>query len=98
MPHIYGLFKVFNDAGRFKEVIDWLTRKYESGFETLWQPNYNATILGAIVGVEVLIKELLCKYNLCQNLSIKDQELVIKRLKDTGSNSLAEAKEKINAS
>ena len=91
--HIYGKCKVFNDPNRLKEVVDCLANKYESCFEKPWQPEYKTTMLGAIVGVEILINEVQCKYKLSQNRTTKDQELVIQQLKSTGSIKLAEAME-----
>jgi len=91
--HIYGKCKVFNDPNRLKNLVDSLTNKYESGFEKPWQPEYKATMLGAIVGVEISINEVQCKYKLSQNRPTKDQEQVIQKLKSAGSNRLAEAME-----
>jgi transcriptional regulator len=91
--HVYGKCEVFHDSNRLKEVVDSLANKYESGFEKPWQPEYKATMLGAIVGVEVLINEVQCKYKLSQNRPAKDQELVIQQLKAIGSKKLAVAME-----
>lgn len=92
--HIYGNCKVFSDASRLKEVVDSLTYKYESGFEKPWKPEYKSTMLGAIVGVEIQIDEVQCKYKLSQNRPAKDQQLVIENLRSLGSTKLAEAMEK----
>ena len=51
-------------------------------------------MLGAIVGVEVIINEVQCKYKLSQNRSTKDRLQVIEQLKAVGSNKLAEAMER----
>jgi transcriptional regulator len=91
--HIYGNCKVFTDPDALKEVVDSLTYKYESGFEKPWKPEYKATMLGAIVGVEIEINEVQCKYKLSQNRPTKDQEQVIRQLKNTGSKKLAAAME-----
>lgn len=91
--HIYGNCKVFTEPDALKEVVDTLTYKYESGFKNPWKPEYKATMLGAIVGIEIFINEVQCKYKLSQNRPLKDQELVIQQLKNAGSKKLAEAME-----
>jgi transcriptional regulator len=92
--HVYGKCKVFNEYGRLKEVVESLTNQYESGFEKPWRPEYKATMLDAIAGVEIVISEVQCKYKLSQNRSADDQNLVIDKLKIAGAKKLAEAMEK----
>jgi len=89
--HIYGVCEVFDDHNKIKTIVDSLTEKYESSFQVPWLPDYKASMLGAIVGVEVTIDEIQCKYKLSQNRSEGDREQVIKQLENTGSGSLAEA-------
>jgi transcriptional regulator len=89
--HIYGRCIVFNDPRMLKSVIDTLTEKYESQFSTPWQPNYGSSMLGAIVGIEININEIQCKYKLSQNRSTQDQQQVIEQLKIKGSKQLADA-------
>jgi transcriptional regulator len=91
--HIYGNCKVFTEPDALKDVVDSLTYKYESGFENPWKPEYKAAMLGAIVGIEIFISEVQCKYKLSQNRPLKDQELVIQQLKNIGSKELAWAME-----
>ena len=89
--HIYGHCQVFHCVDQLKEVVDALTNKYEESFQEPWQPNYKASMLEAIVGVEVTISEIQCKYKLSQNRSNKDQEETIKQLNLLGSTKLARA-------
>ena len=77
-----------------KELLGSLTYKYESGFARPWQPEYSATMLGAIVGLEIGISEVQCKYKLSQNRPAQDQKQVIRQLKSAGSNRLARAMER----
>jgi transcriptional regulator len=58
-----------------------------------WQPEYPMSILQAIVGIEIIIREIQCKYKLSQNRSQRDQLNIIGKLKSRGSNKLAEAME-----
>ncbi|MFA7555579.1 MAG: FMN-binding negative transcriptional regulator [Spongiibacteraceae bacterium] len=89
--HVYGQCKVFNDPNKLKRVVDTLTKKYESNFPSPWQPDYNSSMLGAIIGIEININEIQCKYKLSQNRSEQDQKQVIDELKVNGSKQLAEA-------
>ena len=89
--HIYGVCEVFDDPEKINIIVDSLTEKYESSFEVPWLPDYKASMLGAIVGIEINIKEIQCKYKLSQNRPEGDREQVIKQLENTGSGSLAEA-------
>jgi transcriptional regulator len=91
---IYGRCKVLNSTDAVSELVDTLTTKYESNFSSPWQPEYKPSMLGAIIGIEILIGEIRCKYKLSQNRSTKDQEQVIEQLKLNGSNKLAAAMER----
>ena len=92
--HIYGQCRVFHDSGRLKEVVEALAHKYESAFKSPWQPDYGANMLTAIVGIEMRITDVQCKYKLSQNRSSQDREQVVKKLKSLGSNQLARAMER----
>jgi transcriptional regulator len=87
--HIYGNCHVFEDAARLKQVVDRLTQKFESTFDQPWQPDYKDSMLGGIVGIEVEITEVQCKYKLSQNRSKEDQKRVTKQLQKKGSRELA---------
>lgn len=89
--HIYGKCRIFEDATKLKQVVDELTEKFESTFNDPWQPDYADTMLRGIVGIEVEITEIQCKYKLSQNRSQEDQKRIAKHLEDTGSNQLARA-------
>lgn len=92
--HIYGQCQVFHDSDRLRGVVDALTSRYEALFAVPWQPSYNDLMLSAIIGVEVTINEIQCKYKLSQNRSDKDRTQVIEQLKSSGSKELAEAMER----
>ena len=93
--HIYGVCEAFDDHEKIKLIVDSLTRKFESSFQNPWQPDYKAPMLGAIVGIEVSIKEIECKYKLSQNRPAEDREQVIEQLENTGSIGLARAMRRI---
>lgn len=87
--HIYGKASVFSSAKKVKSVVDTLTQKYESSFSQPWKPEYKAAMLSAIVGVEITISEIQCKYKLSQNRSSQDREQVVTQLNEVGSHELA---------
>lgn len=89
--HVYGQCAVFDDIEWLKDVVDTLTAKFESSFESPWQPEYAAARLGAIIGIEITITEIQCKYKLNQNRSSKDRGNVIEQLEKQGSHKLSKA-------
>jgi len=91
--HVYGQCRVIDDPDRIKKIVNCLTNKYEAGFEKPWQPEYRGTMLNAIVGIEIVISEVQCKYKLSQNRPAQDQKHVVQQLKSAGSDKLAEAME-----
>jgi transcriptional regulator len=89
--HIYGNCRVFEEATKLQQVVDALTEKFESVFEEPWQPDYKASMLRGIVGIEVEITEIQCKYKMSQNRSTEDQIGVIEALGNSGSDQLVKA-------
>lgn len=89
--HVYGRCTVFSDVDALKQVVDRLTKKYESNFFKPWKADYNPAMLKAIVGIEISMDEVQCKYKLNQNRSADDQLQVIEQLKNNGSVQLANA-------
>jgi len=89
--HIYGICKTFDDKDQLKDVIDSLSKQYESNFEKPWIPHYKASMLNAIVGLEIEITEIQCQYKLSQNKSNDDRDSVIKNLAQLGANDLSRA-------
>jgi len=92
--HIYGNCRVFDAAEELAGVVDALTARYESAFETPWKPQYREAMLQAIVGVEIQIDEIQCKYKLSQNRPAADQHGVIEKLEGLGSTPLPQAMRK----
>lgn len=89
--HVAGRCKTFTDTARLQALVEALSAVYESGSEAPWQPDYNPAMLGAIVGVEVSLDTIQCKYKLSQNRSVTDRQQVIDKLQDKGATELANA-------
>jgi transcriptional regulator len=87
--HFYGRCSVFTDHDKLQAVVDILSNKYESSYEPPWLPEYRDVMLNAIVGFEIEISEIQCKYKLSQNRTAEDIEQVIKQLEANGSHQLA---------
>lgn len=92
--HIYGEAKVFTNTDMLKKCVDTITEKYESLLHEPWIPQYKASALNMIVGVEITIRELQCKYKLSQNKSENDRKEVIRQQKLLGNFALAEEMER----
>lgn len=87
--HLYGTCRSFHEPDKIKSVIDHLTERYESTMEQPWQGHYKASILKGIVGLEIAITEIQCKFKLNQNRSVRDQTLVAEQFKASGALQLA---------
>ena len=92
--HIYGQCRLFDDASRLNDLLQKLTKKYESNFSRPWQVNYPPAMLNGIVGFEMTIKDIQCKFKLNQNRSKEDQQKVADMLAGLGSDELAKAMKK----
>ena len=89
--HVYGQVSLITEEGRLKEIVDTLTSQYESSFETPWIPEYNESMLNVIVGFEIKMTDIQCKYKLSQNRSEQDRKQVIEALKARGFVQLSQA-------
>jgi len=89
--HVYGKPKLITDKEKLGVIVRDLTEAYESSLEKPWEPKYKESLLNAIIGIEIEISEIQCKYKLSQNRSEKDQNQVTEHLKKKGSVKLSEA-------
>lgn len=92
--HIYGRCRVFDDAGELSQLVNGLTRKHEAGFAEPWTPEYKQAMLKAIIGIEVEISDIQCKYKLSQNRPAEDHQVVIDNLEQFDSEALPQAMRK----
>ena len=89
--HVTGVCRTFTDPARLQAVVETLSAVYESGSEAPWQAHYNPAMLNAIVGIEISIDDIQCKYKLSQNRSMTDRQQVIDKLEEKGAAQLASA-------
>ena len=89
--HIEGIARSFTDPEKLARVVDTLTQQHESCYPNPWLVNYEASMLRGIVGVEVTIASIQCKFKLSQNRSRADQSNVKRKLAESGHTELADA-------
>lgn len=89
--HIYGTCQLIHEPNEIKHIIESTTKAYEKQYDKPWVPNYNIAMLNAIVGIEITITDVQCKYKLSQNKPLDDQKSVINNLEKQGSLNLAKA-------
>ncbi len=87
--HIEGIAESFTDPKKLKRVVDKLTEQNESGYPDPWQSDYAASMLRGIIGIEISITSIQCKFKLSQNRSVQDQSNVQEQLADRGHEALA---------
>lgn len=89
--HVYGKIRLLTESQEKKHIVDNLTRVNEAGSELPWRPEYAPTMLRGIIGVELSISRVECKYKISQNRSQQDQNQVAAELRMLGQLELADA-------
>ena len=89
--HIYGKAKLITDTDALKQLVNKLTAIYESSRPAPWKVEYKESLLNAIIGIEIDIKEIQAKYKLSQNRSVADREKIVVDLESRHSTSLSAA-------
>jgi len=92
--HISGFATCTTDPDALAGIVTALTAQYEATMETPWVPSYQTQKLRGIVGIEITISDIQCKYKLSQNRSIQERENVAEKLHSAGNRELAEAMQK----
>lgn len=78
--HVRGTPRVFDDPQQLHEVVRDLSTRYEAINQPPWNGEYNRGMLGAIVGVEILISDIQAQFKLSQNRAADDRASVIEKL------------------
>jgi transcriptional regulator len=89
--HVYGKPKLIPESENIKGIIEKLTDLYELSNEQPWSPKYKGSLVNVIIGIEIEITNIQCKYKLSQNRSITDQNKVVDELEKRGSVKLSKA-------
>lgn len=87
--HVYANATSFQDEDRLRSLVMELSSFHETGNEKVWNQEFDSRMLKAIVGIELDIIDVQCKFKLSQNKSEKDQHNVIAELEQQGEGLLA---------
>lgn len=85
--HAYGRLRFIEDATWLRALVERLTHRYEAGRTAPWAvsdaPNdFIDALLGAIVGVEMVVTRMVGKWKLSQNRPAPDRDGVLRGLGD----------------
>ena len=88
--HAYGIATAVHDAAWLRRMVEDLTNRHEQGRADPWQvsdapADYVEKLLGAIVGVEIPVTQMLGKWKVSQNRSVADRQGVISGLEREGT-------------
>lgn len=83
--HIYGKPRLITDTEQLSNIVNELTSMHESKLEKPWKPEYKQTMLSAIIGIEIKITDIQCKYKLSQNRPEEDRLNIIENHEKRGS-------------
>lgn len=89
--HVCGKPQLITEKEKLCALVNELTEIYESDLENPWKPEYKESMLHAIIGIEIKITDLQCKYKLSQNRTNSDRLRVIEEHKRRGSSRLSQA-------
>ena len=96
--HVHGRIHLRHDEAFLRGLLARLTRTHEAnaGQSPPWRmtdaaPDYIATLLREIVGLEVRVERIVAKSKLSQNKDARDRESVIDAMEERGEMALAEA-------
>ncbi len=89
--HVYGTATCFSDSARLQNIVEDLTNEHESRLDTPWTADYDTSKLRGIVGIEITIREIQCKYKLSQNRTDEERQEITKQLQLLDNNCLATA-------
>ncbi|KAA3609297.1 MAG: FMN-binding negative transcriptional regulator [Calditrichaeota bacterium] len=83
--HFSGSASVFTDTARLRDIVEALATKHEKTNTNPWKPEYPAHELRGIVGIEIEVNQIEGKFKLNQNRPAVDQQNVIEKLCEIGS-------------
>lgn len=89
VAHAYGTLRVIDDPSWLRTHLEALTAQHEAAFEKPWQlsdapPDYTEKLMGAVVGIEIVITRLQGKWKASQNQPPQNRAGVIRGLEENG--------------
>lgn len=88
--HVYGRAKAITAHERLREIVGCLTVVNEAAAPEPWTPEYDASKLDHIVGIEIEVTEIQGKFKLSQNRPAEDRNNVIEQLRARASDNAME--------
>lgn len=87
--HVYGTFRLQEDAAWLKNVVQRTVETYEGGRDAPWsmetaEPGFLDRMLASIVGFEIDIERIEGKWKLNQNHPAERRERVVRALREIG--------------
>ncbi len=95
VAHAYGTLRVVDDPTWLSGHLEELTAHNEAAFSEPWQlddapPDFIEKLIGAVVGIEIVITRLVGKWKTSQNQPTQNQEGVIRGLRASGGSDAME--------
>lgn len=87
--HAYGTLRIIDDAVWVRAQLEALTQQHEAAFPEPWAvsdapEDFTEKLLGAVVGIEMVITRLTGKWKVSQNQPLQNQLSVIQGLNGSG--------------
>jgi transcriptional regulator len=100
--HAHGVPRVIDDPARLLDIVTRLTQAHEAAQAQAWQvsdapPDYVASMLKAIVGIEIPVQRWVGKWKLSQNRPAADQQGVAAGLQGQGGEAASQLARLMNA-
>lgn len=91
--HAEGTIQLIDDPQWLRSHVSQMTNMHEPTYQSTWQlddapEDYVQTMLKAIIGIEIEIKNLLGKFKLSQNRPAQDYEAVVEELRHSPKETL----------
>ena len=94
MAHAYGPLRVIDDSAWLRAHLGALTAHNEAAFPAPWHlddapADFTEKLIGAIVGIEIVITRLVGKWKISQNQPAENQASVVRGLRASGAVDMA---------
>lgn len=100
--HAYGFLRIIDDAAWVRAQLEALTQQNEAAFPEPWAvsdapEDFTEKLLGAVIGIEMVITRLIGKWKVSQNQPPENQRSVIQGLNASGQSEADEMAALVNA-
>ncbi|EGW19641.1 FMN-binding negative transcriptional regulator [Methylobacter tundripaludum] len=100
--HAYGLLRIIDDAAWIRTQLEALTQHNEAAFPESWAvsdapEDFTEKLIGAVVGIEMVVTRLIGKWKVSQNQPSQNQRSVIEGLNARGQSEAVTMAALVNA-